>query len=111
MKPTISAMMIAGTHSGTCSGATRVKEKRATSASSTVMIGTSEATSAAAGGVVCGAARRNDPIRTAIPTDPLTMLATHPAAAERNMSRRPAVPPAARTQITQASVRASTAPS
>ena len=102
--------MIAGTHNGTPSGATSVNEKIATSASSTVMIGTSAATRAGARGVVCGAARRTAAIRTAMPTDPLTMLAMHPNAAERNSTRRLTVPPAACTQIVHASVRASNAP-
>ena len=68
--------MIAGTHHGTPSGATSVKEKIATSASSTVMIGTSAAISAGTRGVVHGAARRREAIRAAIPNDPLITLAT-----------------------------------
>ena len=62
--------MITGTHQGTPSGATSVKEKIATSASSTVMIGTSAAISAGTRGEVCGAARRSEAIRAAIPNDP-----------------------------------------
>ena len=104
-------MMIAGIQSGMPSGATSVNENSATSANSTVMIGTSAVTSAGARGVVRGAAPRTDAIRTAIPTEPLTILATQPNAAERKQTpsgrpcrRRPA------RQIAHASVRVSSAP-
>ena len=73
--PPIAPTAIAGTHHGTPSGAISVKEKIAASATSTVMIGTSAASSAGTPGALCGATRRSEAIRAAIPTDPFTKLA------------------------------------
>ena len=75
MAPIMLATAITGTHQGTPSGALSVKEKIAASATSTVMIGTSAATSAGTRGALCGAMRRREVMRTAIPTDPFTRLA------------------------------------
>ena len=103
--------MMAGTHQWHAKRRDkREREQCWLSANSTVMIGTSAAISAGARGVVNGAALRTDAIRTAIPNEPLTMLATQPNAAERNSTLRPTVPPAARTQMVHASVRLSSAP-
>ncbi len=101
--------MITGSHQGMPSGAISVKEKIATSMSSTVMIGTSAVIRAGTRGLDCGAARRSEVIRAAMPNDPFITLATAPAAAARNNSRRLTVPPAAQTQTLQASLRASRA--
>ncbi len=69
------AIAISGTHHGMPSGPISVNEKMAASATSTVMIGTSAASRAGTRGAACGAARRSDVIRAAIPTDPFSTLA------------------------------------
>ena len=66
---------ITGAHQGTPSGPIRVKEKMAVSAISTLMIGTSAASSAGTCGLACGAVRRSAAIRVATPSAPLSTLA------------------------------------
>ena len=88
------------------SGPTRVNEKIAVSAISTLMIGTSAAISAGTCGLSCGAVRRSAAIRAATPSEPLTRLARYPTPAARNSGRRPTVAPVARTHTCHASVRA-----
>ena len=74
--PAVTPTAITGTHQGTPSGAISVNEKIATSATSTVMIGTSAAINAGTRGALSGATRRSEAIRAAIPNDPFTTLAT-----------------------------------
>jgi len=66
---------ISGSHQGTPSGAISVKEKMAANAISTVMIGTSAASSAGTRGAASGAARRRQVILVASPTEPFSTLA------------------------------------
>jgi hypothetical protein len=73
--PAITTTAIAGTHHSTPSVATSVNENTAASTISTVMIGTSAATSAGTRGARSPATFRSDAMRTAIPNDPFTMLA------------------------------------
>ena len=68
------AKATSGTHQGTPSGATRVKEKIAARPISTTTIGSSAASSTGARGHSVGAERRRAPIRTASPNCPLKML-------------------------------------
>jgi hypothetical protein len=70
----IAAKQISGTHQGTPSGPTSVKEQIAASAASITTIGNSAASSTGARGHSVGAVRRRAAIRTAKPNWPLRML-------------------------------------
>ncbi len=100
------AITSTGIHAGRCSGPTSVNMNSAASIASNATIGISAASSAGIRGAVSGAVRRSTAILVASPSCALSTLARDPKPATRMMLRAATVPPAARTQMLQAPLRA-----